>query len=184
MEGDIRYAKQDGVCVLKLTGDIRYTTGPAAVISRSLDTFFDKLFATGDFQDVVVDMTETTAIDSTNLGLLARLYTWMQEHGGRKPTLVSTNPDVTRTLESVGFKTMPYHALVPSFGEWGFILAGRETQAPPTSYPVPTRFLNAETTPGLFHFPADMTRVPSEVNRLNNQVLVRYFEAEWRKVIR
>jgi anti-anti-sigma factor len=103
VEGDIRYAKQDGVCVLKLTGDIRYTTGPAAVISRSLDTFFDKLFATGDFQDVVVDMTETTAIDSTNLGLLARLYTWMQEHGGRKPTLVSTNPDVTRTLESVGF---------------------------------------------------------------------------------
>lgn len=103
MEGDIRYAKQDGVCVLKLTGDIRYTTGPAAVISRSLDTFFDKLFAAGDFKDVVVDMTETTAIDSTNLGLLARLYTWMQEHGGRKPTLVSTNPDVTRTLESVGF---------------------------------------------------------------------------------
>ncbi|MEZ4269252.1 MAG: STAS domain-containing protein [Myxococcota bacterium] len=103
MEGDIRYAKQDGVCVLKLIGDIRYTTGPAAVISRSLDTFFDKLFATGGFQDVVVDMTETTAIDSTNLGLLARLYTWMEEHGGRKPTLVSTNPDVTRTLESVGF---------------------------------------------------------------------------------
>ncbi len=103
MEGDIRYAKQDGVCVLKLTGDIRYTTGPAAIISRSLDTFFDKLFAAGDIEDVVVDMTETTAIDSTNLGLLARLYTWMQEHGGRKPTLVSTNPDVTRTLESVGF---------------------------------------------------------------------------------
>lgn len=91
---------------------------------------------------------------------------------------------VVTTLESVGFKTMPYHALVPSFGEWGFILAGREIQPPPSSYPVPTRFLNAETTAGLFHFPADMTRVPSEVNRLNNQVLVRYFEAEWRKVIR
>lgn len=103
MEGDIRYAKQEGVCVLKLTGDIRYTTGPAAVISRSLDTFFDKLFAAGDIQDVVVDMSETTAIDSTNLGLLARLYTWMQERNGRRPTIVSTNPDVTRTLESVGF---------------------------------------------------------------------------------
>ncbi len=103
MEGDIRYAKKDGVCVLKLTGDIRYTTGPAAVISRSLDTFFDRLFEAGDIQDVVVDMTETTAIDSTNLGLLARLYTWMAERGGRRPTLVSTNPDVTRTLESVGF---------------------------------------------------------------------------------
>ena len=27
-------------------------------------------------------------------------------------------------------------------------------------------------------------RVLAEVNQLNNQVLVRYFEAEWRKVIR
>jgi len=91
---------------------------------------------------------------------------------------------VVTTLESVGFKTRPYHALVPSFGEWGFILAGRETLDVPHAYPVPTRFLNAETTPALFYFPADMSRVPSEVNRLNNQVLVRYFEQEWGKVTR
>lgn len=91
---------------------------------------------------------------------------------------------VVTTLESVGFKTRPYHALVPSFGEWGFILAGRELLPPPTAYPVPTRFLNPETTALLFNFPADMARLPSEVNQLNNQVLVRYFEQEWRKVIR
>jgi len=91
---------------------------------------------------------------------------------------------VVTTLESVGFKTTPYHALVPSFGEWGFILASRGGYAPPSTYPVPTRFLTADTTPTLFHFPADMARVPAEINRLNNQVLVRYFESEWRKVIR
>jgi spermidine synthase len=33
----------------------------------------------------------------------------------------------------------------------------------------------------LFHFPPDMVRVPAEVNRLNNQVLVQYFETEWRR---
>jgi spermidine synthase len=33
---------------------------------------------------------------------------------------------VVTTLEAVGFKTAPYHALVPSFGEWGFIIAGRQ----------------------------------------------------------
>lgn len=91
---------------------------------------------------------------------------------------------VVTTLESVGFKTRPYHALVPSFGEWGFILAGRETLDAPNAYPVPTRFLNAETTPALFHFPADMSRVTSEVNRLNNQILVRTFEEEWGRVTR
>ena len=91
---------------------------------------------------------------------------------------------VVNTLESVGLKTAPYHALVPSFGEWGYILAGRDHYEPPATYAVPTRFLTAETTPGLFRFPADMDRVPAEVNRLNNQVLVRYFEEEWRRVIR
>ena len=91
---------------------------------------------------------------------------------------------VVTTLEDVGFKTAPYHALVPSFGEWGYIIAGRQGFAPVAVDAARTRFLTPATTAGLFDFPADMARVPVEVNRLNNQALVRYFEAEWRKVIR
>ena len=91
---------------------------------------------------------------------------------------------VVATLEEVGLKTAPYHAMVPSFGEWGYILAGRGEFAPATVDPEKTRFLTPETLADLFRFPADMGRVPVEVNRLNNQVLVRYFEQEWRKVIR
>ncbi len=91
---------------------------------------------------------------------------------------------VVATLEDVGLKTAPYHALVPSFGEWGFILAGREAYAPPPGDLPPTRFLSAATLGGLFAFPADMGRLPVEVNRLNNQALVRYFEAEWGAVTR
>ena len=91
---------------------------------------------------------------------------------------------VVTTLEDVGFKTAPYHALVPSFGEWGYIIAGRQEFVPAAVDLPKTRFLTAETLPLLFSFPADMARVPAEVNRLNNQVLVRYFEQEWRKVIR
>jgi len=91
---------------------------------------------------------------------------------------------VVTTLEDVGFKTAPYHALVPSFGEWGFIIAGRRAFVPQPVDVARTRFLTPETTADLFRFPADMARLPAEVNRLNNQVLVRYFEAEWRKVIR
>lgn len=91
---------------------------------------------------------------------------------------------VVATLEDVGLKTAPYHALVPSFGEWGFIIAGRQEFVPAPVDRQKTRFLTPATQPALFVFPADMERVPAEVNRLNNQVLVRYFEAEWRKVIR
>ena len=54
----------------------------------------------------------------------------------------------------------------------------------PKSTPKKTRFLTSETLAGMFSFPADMARIPAEVNQLNNQVLVRYFESEWRKVIR
>ena len=88
------------------------------------------------------------------------------------------------TLESVGFKTSPYHALVPSFGEWGYIIASRQGFSPAAVDPEKTRFLTSDVLPGLFAFPADMARLPAEVNQLNNQVLVRYFEAEWRKVVR
>jgi len=91
---------------------------------------------------------------------------------------------VVVTLEDAGLKTAPYHALVPSFGEWGFILAAREAYAAPEAYTVPLRFLTAQTTAAMFDFPADMARVDAEVNRLNNQVLVRTFESEWRHVVR
>lgn len=91
---------------------------------------------------------------------------------------------VVTTLESVGFKTSPYHTQVPSFGEWGYILAGRRSFVPGGLELPKTRYLTPQIIPGMFVFPADMGRVPAEVNQLNNQVLVRYFEAEWRKVIR
>ena len=45
-------------------------------------------------------------------------------------------------------------------------------------------FINPQTQKLMFDFPPDMGRVPAEVNRLNNQSLVRTFEDEWRRVIR
>ena len=91
---------------------------------------------------------------------------------------------VVTTLEDVGLKTAPYHAMVPSFGEWGFIIASRQDFVPAAVDSAKTRFLTPEIVADLFRFPADMARVPADVNRLNNQALVRYFESEWRKVIR
>jgi spermidine synthase len=90
---------------------------------------------------------------------------------------------VDASLREAGWRTWPYHALVPSFGEWGFILAGKNYQIP-ESIPVATRFLTPEVLKSLFLFPPDMTRVEVEPNRLNSQPLVRYFEEDWAKVIR
>ncbi len=91
---------------------------------------------------------------------------------------------IVATLEDAGLRTAPYHAYVPSFGEWGYIIAGRGEFAPPVTFPVAPRSFDGASLKTMFAFPPDMSRVPVEVNRLNNQILVRYFEEEWRRVMR
>ena len=92
---------------------------------------------------------------------------------------------VVTTIESAGLHTAPFHAHVPSFGEWGYVVASRRPWRLPTAdapWPPGLRFLNPQTLALLFDFPPDMARVPAEVNRLSNQVLVHTYEAEWGRV--
>jgi spermidine synthase len=92
---------------------------------------------------------------------------------------------VDATLREVGMRTWPYHAYVPSFGEWGFVLASPQQDfKPPTHYRLPMRYLNADTTREMFIFPPDMQRLDMAPNRLNTQSLVHEFERDWRQVIR
>jgi spermidine synthase len=88
---------------------------------------------------------------------------------------------VASTIESVGLTATPYHVHVPSFGEWGFIVASRRPWRLPEALPEGLRFLTRDTLPLLFGFPQDMARVPAPVNRLSNQVLVSIYEREWGK---
>jgi spermidine synthase len=88
---------------------------------------------------------------------------------------------VDRTLREAGFYTVPYHAYVPSFGEWGYIMAMHRPWVIPEKYPEGLKFVDAEMAAQMLHFPKDMLRNDLEVNRLNNQALVQYFEAEWAK---
>ncbi|MES2704907.1 MAG: polyamine aminopropyltransferase [Bacteroidota bacterium] len=87
---------------------------------------------------------------------------------------------ITHTLASAGFITIPYHAYVPSFGEWGYVMAMKQhVWANEGSFPAGLRYINAATMKEMLTFPPDMGEVPTEVNKLNNQVLVNYFEDEW-----
>lgn len=88
---------------------------------------------------------------------------------------------VVRSIEAAGFVARPYHALVPSFGEWGYVLAARETLPIPSSVPSGLKYLTNSSVASLFDIAPDMAAVPVEVNRLNNQMLVRYYEEEWQR---
>ena len=137
--------------------------------------------------------------DPSNFGL-GRLYSvpvyhLMARHLAENGYMViqSTSPyfaprsfwSVDATLKEAGLNTWPYHAYVPSFGDWGFILAGkRRDYTPPDAISVSTRYLDPATLRELFHFPADMPALAMPPNRLNEQSLVRYFDEDWRRVIR
>ena len=84
-------------------------------------------------------------------------------------------------MEEAGFFVRPYHAFVPSFGEWGFALARLGSFEVPREAPGELRWLTSAILPSLFEMPPDMARVDVEPNRLNNQALVRYYEAEWQR---
>ena len=99
----------------------------------------------------------------------------------------STSPLVSReafwciveTVRATGLNAAPYHAAVPSFGEWGYVVASREPFQVPDRFPEALRFLTPTIARSLFEFPPDMDMIPVEVNHLNNQILVQYHADGW-----
>jgi spermidine synthase len=89
---------------------------------------------------------------------------------------------IAETLRQAGLQTFPYHVYVPSFGEWGFVLAGTHAYSPPKVLPSGLRFLNAGGIPTLFQFPPDMGPLPMPANQLNTQVLVHKYENDWKDI--
>lgn len=92
---------------------------------------------------------------------------------------------IIKTLEAAGFYVRPYQTTVPSFGVWGYALARIEPFERPLAPQagIELKFLNQSSFTGMFDFPSDMSRPDHEIeiNRLDNQALVRYYESEWRR---
>lgn len=86
----------DGVYVLLFEGDVRLT------LCTAVDSFLDRMFQDARFRSVVVDLEKTDTIDSTSLGLLAKLSIQAAKRFSFRPTLVSTRPDITRVLVTMG----------------------------------------------------------------------------------
>ncbi len=94
------------------------------------------------------------------------------------------NTMAAATLSSEGggsLHTLPYQANVPSFGQWGFVLASFKPLSPARiRLDVSTRHLTRELLPGMFVFPRDIGPRPTPINRLDNQVLVKLYEKGYR----
>ncbi|MDI3324434.1 STAS domain-containing protein [Pontibacterium granulatum] len=96
-EGSIFSACVDGRYILKFVGDVRLT------LCATLDCHIEETLSGMRAKDILVDLTEAEGIDSTSLGLIAKLSVKAYALSLPQPTVVSTNDDITRVLMSMGF---------------------------------------------------------------------------------
>ena len=95
---------------------------------------------------------------------------------------------IFRTLEATAdpyregetLSVLPYHAYVPSFGDWGFIAASpRQLDWSSIRLPEGLRFLDDDALSALTIFPPDIERIPVDVNTLQDHPLLRYYQEGW-----
>jgi len=96
-EGRIKAAFASGVFVLKLCGDVRLT------LCATLDRQARQLAETPGLETLIIDLRDTTNVDSTALGFLAKVAMAVQGLVSEPPTIIADNPDVQRMLDVMGF---------------------------------------------------------------------------------
>lgn len=109
--GRILVAQTDGTHIIKLLGDVRMT------LCTTIEACLKRIFDDNEFKDVIIDLTETIGIDSTSLGLLAKISIESQQRVNKIPVLVSNNQDITRVLESMGFKDRVFNITSQTFDD-------------------------------------------------------------------
>jgi anti-anti-sigma regulatory factor len=96
-EGRVLYAGHDHVHVLRYVGDVRYP------LAASVSGFVDSLLERIESGDLVFDLSEAEAIDSTNLGEIARIADRLSARCGKRAAIISTRPEISQVLFSMAF---------------------------------------------------------------------------------
>jgi spermidine synthase len=87
----------------------------------------------------------------------------------RSPQAFAT---IVNTLRAAGLRVRPYHASLPTLGEWGFALAARDHDPAPGAPPPGLRYFDAQALTEAFVTPPDSHRASQAVNRLDDQLLL------------
>lgn len=159
------------------------------VLNMDADLFVSEI--KGKWNAIIIDFPDPNSIE------LGKLYTrefflkirqrLLAENGAL--VIQSTSPIeaveafmcIKRTLEAAGFKTLPYHDNVPSFGEWGWILAWKNERigkriARLDHFNAPTRYLTPELFQASKVFGKDQLKtVYKDINTLMRPVLHTHY---------
>jgi spermidine synthase len=146
---------------------------------------------TDNYDFIVIDFPDPTNYSLGKLYTTA-FYKAVARHLSEQGLMVvqSTSPMFARdsfwciaeTIKEAGMMTYPYHVYVPSFGEWGFVIAGHHEYKPPATLPAGLRFVDLNGMSALFQFPPDMAPLSIAPNRLNDQVLIHMYDQDWKDI--
>lgn len=95
--GKIFVAGEQGNYLIKFIGDVRVT------LCGSLNRYIDRIFGSSDVKKVVVDLLEADGLDSTTLGLMAKLGLHCRKEYSVDVQVFCQNPSILRTLDCMGF---------------------------------------------------------------------------------
>lgn len=96
-KGKILAAEIGHIAILKFEGDVR------VLMSSTIDNYFSLLYGKAILDAMLIDLSDTKGIDSTALGMLAKMAIQLRNRFNVTPTIISTNPDITKILMSMSF---------------------------------------------------------------------------------
>ncbi len=86
---------------------------------------------------------------------------------------------IGNTLEQVFPQVRPATVYVPSFGLWGFFMASMHSLETPVASVAAGRFINDQTLMDVLRLPADLPRVPADVNQNHTLPVIEYYREGW-----
>ncbi|RFS84814.1 polyamine aminopropyltransferase [Actinomadura spongiicola] len=201
----VRYNDVDSVTLVELDPEmlrLARTYGPIASLNRhafddprvnvvAADAFSWLRGLNQQFDAIIVDMPDPDDVSTAKLysvefyGMVKRALA----PGGRM-VVQSGSPffapksfwSIEKTIAAAGFTTTPYHVDVPSFGDWGYVLASPSSKPTPALAPnAPAlRFLDSPLLQAATVFPKDRRIRAVEINTLVHPRLVEYARDEWK----
>jgi spermidine synthase len=85
---------------------------------------------------------------------------------------------IHKTVKEAFGSAIAYHVYVPTFGDWGFVMA--PAREPKESEAFSWRYYSTRTFSHAQHFPSDSSEIATRVNTFNKPVLYTYYLKGWK----
>jgi anti-anti-sigma regulatory factor len=97
MDGAILTTRDGSTEYIKFIGTVRYSH------CAGLESHINQLFNKNDFNNIVVDLEQAEILDSTALGLLARVAIELEKSAGLRPVIFLKRGELSNVLKRVCF---------------------------------------------------------------------------------